>query len=49
VKATIGLNLGAIVLKPGLTRRVDLGLEPGQVEEKTGEGKTRCDLADSTG
>jgi len=31
-----------IVLKPG---PADPGLEPGRVEEKTGEGKTRCDLA----
>jgi hypothetical protein len=33
----------SIVLKSG--QRVDLGLEPGRVEEKTGEEKTRCDLA----
>ena len=26
----------------------DPGLEPGQVEEKTGEGKTRCDPDDDT-
>jgi hypothetical protein len=33
-------------LKPGSARQVDLGLEPGRVEEKTGEEKTRCDPAD---
>jgi len=32
-----------IVLKPDPARRVDPGLEPGRVEEKTGEEKTRCD------
>jgi hypothetical protein len=35
-----------IVLKPGPARRVDLGLEPGQVEEKIREGKTRRDPVD---
>jgi len=39
----------SIVLKFGPTRRVNLGLEPGRVEEKTGEGKTWCDLADLAG
>jgi hypothetical protein len=34
-----------IVLKPGSARRVDPGLEPGQVEEKIWEGITRCDPA----
>jgi len=33
-------------LKPGPTRRVDPGLEPGLVEEKIGEGKIWCDLVD---
>jgi len=36
----------SIVLKSGPALRVDLGLEPGRVEEKTGERKTRCDSAD---
>jgi len=36
------VTLPNIVLKPG---PADPGLEPGRVEEKTGEGKTRCDLA----
>jgi hypothetical protein len=36
------VTLQNIVLKPG---PADPGLEPGRVEEKTGEGKTRCDLA----
>jgi hypothetical protein len=31
-------------LKPGPARRVDPGLEPGRIEEKMGEEKTRCDL-----
>jgi hypothetical protein len=31
------------VLKPGQARQVDPGLEPGWVEDKIGEGKTRCD------
>jgi hypothetical protein len=35
----------AIVLKPGPARRVD----PGQVEEKTREEKTRCDPDDPAG
>ena len=35
-----------MVLKPGPARRVDLGLEPGQVEEKIREGKTRRDPVD---
>jgi len=30
--------------RPGGSTR-DLGLEPGRVEEKTGEGKTQCDPA----
>jgi hypothetical protein len=35
-----------IVLKPGSTQdQADPGLEPGRVEEKTGEGKTRYDPA----
>jgi hypothetical protein len=45
-----------IVLKSGLARRVDPGpgtrdpgLELGQVEEKTREGKTQCDPADLAG
>jgi hypothetical protein len=41
------VTLTNIVLKPAPAWRVDPadpGLEPGQVEEKTGEGKTRCDL-----
>jgi hypothetical protein len=36
------VTLPNIVLKPG---PADPGLEPGRVEEKTGEGKTRCDPA----
>jgi hypothetical protein len=35
-----------IVLKPCSARRVDPGLEPGQVEEKIWEGITRCDPVD---
>jgi hypothetical protein len=31
--------------EPGPARRVDPGLEPIRVEEKTGERKTRCDPA----
>jgi len=38
-------HIVTIVLKRGPARRVDPGLEPGRVEEKTGEGKTRCDPA----
>ena len=38
------MYIGAIVLKPGLT--ADPGLEPGRVEEKIGEEKTRCEPAD---
>ena len=38
-----------IVLKPGPTRRVDLGLEPGRVEEKIEEGKTQRDPTDPAG
>jgi hypothetical protein len=34
-----------IVLKSSLAWRVDSGLESGRVEEKTGEGKTRCNPA----
>jgi hypothetical protein len=33
-------------LKPGPARRVNPGLEPGRVEEKIGEEKTRRDPAD---
>jgi hypothetical protein len=33
--------LETIVLKPGPTRRVNPGLEPGRVEEKIEEEKTR--------
>jgi hypothetical protein len=36
----------SIVLKFGPALRVDLGLEPGWVEEKTGKGKTWFDSAD---
>ena len=36
----------SIVLKSGPALRVDLGLEPGRVEEKTGKGKTWFDSAD---
>jgi hypothetical protein len=36
-------------LKPGPARRVDPGPEPGRVDEKTGEGKTRCDPAGRPG
>jgi len=36
-------------LKPNLARRVDPGLEPGRVEEKTEEEKTLCDPADPAG
>jgi hypothetical protein len=36
----------SIDLKPGLA---DPGLKPGQVEEKIGKEKTRCDPADPTG
>jgi len=36
-------------LKPGPARRVNPGLEPGWVEEKMEEGKTRCDPADLAG
>ena len=36
------VTLPNIVLKPD---PADPGLEPGRVEEKTGEGNTRCDLA----
>jgi hypothetical protein len=39
----------AIVLKPGLARRVDPEPEPDRVDEKTGEEKTRCDPADPAG
>jgi hypothetical protein len=38
------MYIGAIVLKLGLTG--DPGLEPGRVEEKIGEEKTRCDPVD---
>jgi len=38
----------SIVLKPGPAWRVDPGLEPGWIEEKIEEGKTRCDSVDST-
>jgi len=36
-------------LKPSPARRVDPGPEPGRVDEKTGEGKTRRDPADPAG
>jgi len=36
-------------LKPGPARRVDPGPEPGRVDEKTGEGKTRRDPAGRLG
>jgi hypothetical protein len=42
------VTLPNIVLKPRLAWRVDSanpGLKLGRVEEKTGEGKTWCDLA----
>jgi len=35
-----------IVLKPGPARWVNPGLEPDRVEEKTEEGKTRCNPDD---
>jgi hypothetical protein len=38
--------VSSIDLKPGLA---DPGLKPGQVEEKIGKEKTRCDPADPTG
>jgi hypothetical protein len=38
--------VSSIDLKPGLA---DSGLKPGQVEEKIGKEKTRCDPADPTG
>jgi len=44
---TVLASVIAIVLKPGPAR--DPGLEPGRVEEKSGEGKTRCDPADTAG
>jgi hypothetical protein len=43
------LFLKGIVLKFDPARWVDLGLEPGQVEEKTGKEKIWCDLTDPTG
>jgi hypothetical protein len=45
----INLILIFIVLKPGPARRVYSGLELDRVEEKTGKGKTWCDLADPAG
>jgi len=41
--------LESIVLKSGPARRVNPGLEPGRVEEKTGKEKTRCDPTDLAG
>jgi len=47
---TVLASVIAIVLKPGPARDpADSGLEPGRVEEKSGEGKTRCDPADTAG
>jgi len=47
------LIVSSIFLKPGPAQRVDPGTsrlraEPGRVEEKMGEEKTRCDSADPT-
>jgi len=38
-----------IVLKLGLTWRVDPALEPGRVEKKKGKEKISCDPANSAG
>jgi hypothetical protein len=39
-------SLRNIVLKPSPAWQVDSGLEPGRVEEKIREEKTRCDPVD---